>query len=272
MRDVELLDLRAPLKLLQDLLFAVGVGGLGRVLVARDRLLGRPGVRVLPAGATRLTIESGRNGLDAVLMVPEGARVQAAVIVCPGIGERVEHWLRAQELLAGRGVASLVFNYSGMGRSGGRVSVGQCERDAIAAAQWMRVRFTGVPRTLLGFSLGSGIAAAVTRRAYVERVVLCAAYTSFREAACALGLPGWMRSGLPDVWRSGEALRRCGVPVLIVQGQRDRLFPLWMGGELARVCGGTVMVVSGMEHADLHAEPRMEQWGPVVEWLLGKAD
>ncbi len=255
---------------MQNLLFAVGVAGLGRVLVARDRVLGRPGARVLPAGATRIAIESGRNALDAVVMVPEGGRVLAAVTVCPGIGETVEHWLRAQELLAREGVASLVFNYSGMGRSGGRVSAGQCERDAIAAALWMRVRFTGVPRTLLGFSLGSGIAAAVTRRAYVERVVLCAAYTSFREAACAMGVPGWMRSVVPDIWRSGDALRRCGVPVLVVQGQRDRLFPVQMGGELARACRGTLMVVSGMEHADLHADPAMAQWGPIVEWVLGR--
>ncbi len=255
---------------MQKLLFAVVVSSTGRVLVARDRLLGRPRRGVWPAGATRVSIQSGRNVLDAVLMVPEGRGVLAAVTVCPGIGERVEHWQNAQELLAAAGVASLVFNYSGMGRSGGGVSAGQCERDAIAAALWMRVRFTGVPRTLLGFSLGSGIAAAVARRAYVERVVLCAAYTSFREAACAVGLPRWMRCGLPDVWRSGEALRRCGVPVLIVQGQRDRLFPVQMGGELARACGGTLMVVSGMEHGDLHAAPVMGQWGPIVEWVLGR--
>ncbi len=257
---------------MQRRVFAAGVRCVGGAMVLRDRWLGRirPGRGV--GAAERVRIASGSGWLDAVWVRPEVAtEARAAVLICHGIGEVVEHWARAQELLAERGVASLVFNYSGCGRSRGRFGAEQCERDAQAAFWWMRERMPGVAVTLLGFSLGSGVAAAVVGRIPVSGLVLCEAYTSFREAVRCAGAPGWACGLAPDVWRTEAALGACGVPVLVVHGERDGLFPVAMAERLARAAGerGELVVVEGMGHADLHAEARVEDWRAVPERVCG---
>jgi hypothetical protein len=77
--------------------------------------------------------------------------VRAVVLVCHGIGETVGHWVPVQELLAANGAASLVFDYSGYGRSTGRIEAAQCERDAIAAFEFLEKLAPGAPIAVLGF-------------------------------------------------------------------------------------------------------------------------
>ncbi len=189
---------------------------------------------------TRLSIASGENRLDAVLVKPASAEVRAALLICHGIGETVDHWIRAQELLAENGVASLVFNYAGCGRSTGWISADGCERDAAAAFEALQQAVPGVRVSLLGFSLGSGVAAAVAQRLAPARLVLCAGYPAFREAAYRFGVPRVLCGVVPDLWRSEATLAGCSVPVLVVHGDRDRLFPVEMGERLARASGGGV--------------------------------
>jgi pimeloyl-ACP methyl ester carboxylesterase len=250
---------------LQRAVFSVAVTGIGILLVWRDRLLRR-----IPPGrgggiAERVAIYSGRSCLDARFVRPE-SEVKAAVLICHGIGEIVEHWIRAQELLAEHGIASLVFNYSGCGRSTGWMSASQCEQDALVACAWLRARMPGVRVTLLGFSLGTGVAAAVASRAAPARLILCAGYPDFREAAKCFGMP--IRGMVQDVWRSEETLAACTLPVVVVHGGRDRLFPVSMSERLAKSSGGELVVLPGMGHADLHAKARIEDWRPIIERIV----
>jgi pimeloyl-ACP methyl ester carboxylesterase len=246
-------------------IFRGAMTALGRLLVWRDRVFGR-----IPQGrgvgvVERVGIASGRNRLDAVLVRPEG-EVRAAVLICHGIGEIVEHWLRAQEVMAEEGVASLVFNYSGCGRSTGWMAAEHCEQDALAAYAWLRERLPGVSVTLLGFSLGTGIAVAVAGRIAVERMILCAGYPNFREAARRFGMP--IRGMVQDVWRSEERLRTCGVPVVVLHGGRDRLFPVAMSERLAKASGGELVVRPEMGHADLHAKALAEDWRAILDRVV----
>ncbi len=272
-RAYEVTD-RAPWARVQRGVFSAGVSWVAGAMVLRDVLLGRikPGRGV--AVSERVGIASGRRRLDAVWARPaSNADVRAAILICHGIGEVVDHWARAQDLLAENGVASLVFNYAGCGRSRGRLSARQCERDAQAAFRWLRERMPDAPITLLGFSLGSGVAVAVAGTIPISGLVLCEAYPSFREALRSAGAPTWACCAVPDLWRSEEALRRRGlpVPVLVVHGERDRLFPVTMGERLARAAGerGELVVVHGMGHADLHAEARAEDWQAILARVCG---
>jgi alpha-beta hydrolase superfamily lysophospholipase len=193
---------------------------------------------------------------------------RAGVLICHGIGETVRHWEAAQRLLATEGVASLVFNYPGYGRSTGRIHAAQFERDAITAFRTLEELLPSTPLSLLGFSLGSGIATAIVTKVNANRLILCAAFTSFREAARRI-LPRPLAHLLPDLWNTLDALHTCTVPVLIVHGKADRLFPEQMGCGLAGACAATheLVLVPELAHNDPIYRPQSSYWNLIATRL-----
>jgi uncharacterized protein len=254
--------------------FTVALTCISRFFILRDRLVDA----VVPRGAAgeveiavaRHAIRSGGNTLDAVFM--QTARVQpcAALLICHGIGETVAGWRKVQELLAANGVASLVFDYSGYGKSTGAIEWNQLERDAVAAFRALRQIAPALPISVLGFSLGSGIAAATIHEVEARRLILCEAFTSFRDAARAAGIPARLGRLVPPIWPTRERLRACALPVLIVHGQADRLFSVSMAEELLSCCGADaeLVVVPETAHNQPFRNPHIAYWGPVVEWLM----
>jgi len=254
-------------------IFTTSITYISRMLILRDRLLGRirrgsihdsPGAEV-----SRHSIPSGDNVLDAVLVKPADGAPKTVVLICHGIGEVVERWFPVQQLLAANGAASLVFDYSGYGRSTGAVSVSQCELDAISAFEELERLMPGYPVSIVGFSLGSGIAAAIVNKVKAHRLVLCAAFTSLRAAACSGGLPKSLAFTMPHVWRTEESLIDCNVPVLIVHGEKDRLFPVWMASELAARCHENceLVMVPKLAHNEPFFRPTLEYWSLILSRL-----
>jgi alpha-beta hydrolase superfamily lysophospholipase len=244
-----------------------------RFVQFRDRLIGRiPRHRPACVGitATQQTISSGRNLLDAVYVEPSAKPAQTAILICHGIGEIVSQWFPIQRLLAENGIASLVFDYSGYGRSTGFIDFTQCEQDAIASFALLQTLAPTVPISLLGFSLGTGIAPAILNRVNADRLVLCAGYSSFRKAARAAWIPGFLSPLVPPIWSAEDALRACSLPILIVQGDQDRLFPMKMAHELVSCCGNSaeLLILPARSHNHPFYYPQMSYWGPIISWLL----
>jgi hypothetical protein len=233
----------------------------------RDALARKHGAAEHEMRVVRLTIDSAPNVLDAVYVEP--ANAATALLLCHGIGETVEHWMGVQQMLAENGVATLVFDYSGYGKSTGAIEWDQLERDAVAAFEAMRNLAPQLPASVLGFSLGSGVAAAALSRIPAESLILCEAFTSFRAAARAAGVPKVFASLVPPIWNAEDSLRGCALPVLIVHGERDRLFPVSMARELAGICGarGELVVVPGVAHNQPFRRPEVGYWGPIARWL-----
>jgi uncharacterized protein len=251
--------------------FRIALTGISRALLLRDKVLGRvqPVVEEQPGAVAveRHQIRSGQNVLDAVWVRPVEGAVKATILICHGIGETVEYWLPVQKVLAASGAASLVFDYSGYGRSTGWIEAEQCEQDAIAAFDYLEELAPGAEIAMLGFSLGSGIAAAVMGRVRAKRLVLCAGFTSFRAAAHSVGIPAGLAKLIPPLWHAEESLRDSRVPVLVVHGERDRLFPVKMARELAECCGAEERIVPNLRHAEPYNRPQAKYWGPIVEWV-----
>jgi alpha-beta hydrolase superfamily lysophospholipase len=256
----------------QKIVFTAAVSCIARGAVLRDTALGRLGTmrrraREWAHPVSRQVIQSGNRNLDAVLVKPHESP-RAALLICHGIGETIEYWIPVQHLLASMGVASLVFDYSGYGRSRGPVDWRRCEEDAVAAFEQLKA--TAIASvSLLGFSMGSGIATAILERTQPEKLVLCAAFTSFREAACSMGVPRKCTLALPAIWAGEHALRAWRRPVLIVHGERDRTFPVGMARRLAEWCepAAELVIVPGHRHNEPFYRPQMTFWRPVAEWL-----
>jgi len=257
----------------QTLLFTIAITCISRGLLARDRLMGRVGNRLIRASSdvsiSRLTFASGMNVLDAVFMRPVSVPEPAVLLICHGIGEVVEHWFAVQQLLAESGVASLVFDYSGYGRSTGHISPTRCEQNAVSAFCYLQELFPSRPVSVLGFSLGSGIAAALLSRVPVHRLVSCASFTSFKDATLTAGFPGIFGFLVPPIWRTEAILSASAVPVLIVHGEEDRLFPPRMAEEL-KVCIGPkceLVIVRELSHDQPYRDPQRCSWNLIASRL-----
>jgi alpha-beta hydrolase superfamily lysophospholipase len=255
--------------------FSISISCLSQVLILRDRVFGwtRCGrvAESIHERVSRHLIQSGAHLLDAVFVEPAGIPAQAAVLVCHGIAETVEQWFGVQQLLAGQGIASLVFDYSGYGKSTGRPDWEQFERDMVAACAVLRKLAPDLPLSVLGFSLGSGVAAAAIHRVDAQRLILCEAFTSFRDAAVAGGVPRALAGLVPPIWHAQSRLAQCKLPVLVVHGEKDWLFPIAMAQELAGWCEprAQVVVVPGMGHNQPFRKPNLDYWGPIAAWICG---
>jgi alpha-beta hydrolase superfamily lysophospholipase len=226
-------------------------------------------VDVSNAVASRHVIHSGNTVLDAVFVAPEENDAKASLLICHGIGETVEHWLGVQQLLAANGVASLVFDYSGFGRSSGFFNARRSEQDAVSAFIHLQKLTRPLPVSVLGFSLGSGIAAAILPLVPVHCLILCAAFTSLRKAAVSVGIPKFCALAVPQIWDAEKALAACSVPVLVVHGEKDRLFPVEMAKELTACCGSQseLVIVPMLTHNEPYYRPHLSYWGRITSWL-----
>jgi pimeloyl-ACP methyl ester carboxylesterase len=254
------------------LIFSISITAIGRFLLLRDRVLGRVSwngrEKRSGARASRHSIPSGKSRLDAVLLKPEAAR--ASLLICHGIGETVQHWLPVQQMLAASGIASLVFDYSGYGESSGLFDSDQSEQDTVCAFHCLEQLTAPLPVSILGFSLGSGIAVAVLGKIPAHRLVLCAAFTSLRNAAASARIPRAFAFAVPPIWDAEGALRDCPIDVLIVHGEKDGLFPVRMARELAAICGSRckLVIAPNVAHNQPFRRPELSYWGPIVSWLL----
>ena len=250
---------------------------ISRFLIARNRLSAT--LRQVPAQhgpacpAVEHWIPSGNNTLHALFVQPATGPIQAALLICHGIGETVEHWRAVQQLLARNGVASLVFDYSGYGQSSGHIRADQCERDAVAAFLFLGQLVPSAPLSLLGFSLGSGIAAAVAGRVAAHRLVLCAGFTSLRQAARSVTIARPFARLLPAIWNTEQILRTCAVPVLLVHGEQDELFPSSMALALAAACRSPcrLILVPGLSHNAPIYQPHLGCWPKIAANLSAPA-
>lgn len=254
--------------------YTVALTAISRALEVRD-LLFKPVPAALRTPASGIAVSresfsSGKNLIDSVYVRQATTPPQAAIVLCHGIGETVDRWFPVQQLLALNGVASLVFDYSGYGRSSGRVDWRQSEVDAVAAFEHMQRLVHPLPVSILGFSLGTGIAAAIIDKVNAEHLILCAAFTSFHDGARSAGMPFFLFPLVPDIWRTLDSLPACPVPVLVVHGEKDGLFPVKMARDLAAACPGNadLIVVPKVYHNQPFRKPDLDYWGHVISWLI----
>ena len=192
-----------------------------------------------PAGIEAENVEmTSRLGdrIHAWWSVPHGWKPeQGAVIFCHGNGGNLS--LRAGALphwTGELGLAVLLFDYPGYGRSSGTPSEAGCYAAGDAAYDWLTdVQTVPVERIILyGGSLGGGIATELARRRPHRALVLVAAFTSFPDMAQLRfpWLPGrWL---VRNQFDNLEKIANCRGPVFIAHGTSDDLIPLEQGEHL----------------------------------------
>jgi alpha-beta hydrolase superfamily lysophospholipase len=256
----------------------VGIRRFAFMAVERNGLITTPNGPETPetfgAPYERLSIASGDRTLDATL-VRAAADSAPALLIFHGTAEAVSYWADTQALLYRHGITSMVFDYSGFGRSSGRPTAAHLEEDADSAYADFARRVD--PRTrhyVLGYSLGTGVVLDAIQRfePAPSGVVFMASYSSARDGAVAFGLiPRWATFLLPDMWNNVRDTRNLRQPLLVVQSDADQLFPVSMAKAVynAATVPKQMVVLHGYRHEDGHQRPTDDYWAPVVRFMSG---
>jgi uncharacterized protein len=204
------------------------------VYFAQDRLVYFPGVgremRATPGDAglayetLTLKTEDGEQ-LQAWFVPREKAR--AAVILFHGNAGNISHRLEYLAMFHRMGLATLIFDYRGYGRSTGKPSEEGLHRDAEAAWKFL-VGERGIPAdriVLFGESLGGAVAARLAAQERPAALILASVFTSVPE------LGGDLYPWLPVKWLARmrydtrAALKGVTCPVLVAHSPEDEIVP-----------------------------------------------
>jgi uncharacterized protein len=159
---------------------------------------------MIPEQPTRLAVATDLS-LEALLAVPDTPR--AGVVIChphPLYGGDMDNpvVVRVQEVCAGLGLATLRFNFRGVGGSGGAHAGGVGEQDdARAALEALARAMGGAPTAIAGYSFGARIAAMVAcGDPRIGGLALIAPPLGMYDFACVEGVraPTLMVAGTDD--------------------------------------------------------------------------
>jgi pimeloyl-ACP methyl ester carboxylesterase len=149
-----------------------------------------------------------------------------------------------------------LLHYRGYGGSSGSPSEEAIQRDA--QALFDKVRETHPDITVVGRSLGTGVAIRLATQRPVSRLVLVTPYDSIQEIG-AKQFPlfpiRWLIIDKFESWRHAPAIR---VPTLLITAERDKLIPLDSTERLLAAFDKGVarlIVVPGADHNSILAEP-----------------
>jgi hypothetical protein len=174
-----------------------------------------------------------------------------------GNGENAEDSISLATEMRAHGYGSVFAEYRGYGvsRESGSPTEQGLYADAIAVLDSLRDRGFGPNKiVLVGYSLGSGVAAEMAARGRCRALVLIAPFTSIPEVAGrhAPFLPTTLLIG--DKFDTIAKAPKIDVPTTIIHGTKDEVVPYDLGQRVARAFPNAKLVtIEGAHHADIWA-------------------
>ena len=175
-------------------------------------------------GIERTWIEQPDLRAEVWLLPPLRPERGAAplVVFAHGNGELIDHWVREFDTAREWGLAVLLVEYPGYGRSAGTPSQDSISRAFVAAYDWAvsRPRVAGQRVVGWGRSLGGGAICALARERPLAALVLESTFTSVRAMAARFGLPGFL---VRDPFDNRSVVSTFAGPLLLLHGEHDEV-------------------------------------------------
>lgn len=189
-----------------------------------------------------------------------------------GNGGDIRDWIGAAPPFVARGINVFLIDYRGYGRSEGRPTEQGLYLDGEAGWRWLKTRADTerLPASILGKSLGSGVATYLAAEDSPASLILDSAFTSMREVAL-LHAPWLPERLVPKMFESLERAAKITCPTLVIHGDRDDLIPLAQGLRLCeRLQAPKVLrIVEGAGHNDIDSFESYQRW--VADFLGERA-
>ena len=221
------------------------------------------GAAARPADAEAVWLETAGGRVEAWYLMPlVAARGPAPLLLFThGNGELIDYWPSAFEEPRRSGLAVLLLEYPGYGRSGGAPSQRSVTEAVLAAFDWARQQ-PSVDATRIiayGRSVGGGAATALAGARPVAAMILESTFTSVPMFARRFGAPGLL---VRDRFDNLAAVRRFTRPLLILHGEHDEIIPVAEGRALHAAQPASEFYLMPCGHNDC-ARP----WGAIERFL-----
>ncbi len=207
-------------------------------------------------GLGRLWLPTSAGRVEAWLLLPYGQAAAGerasrfpAVIHTHGNGELIDHWPDLLDAYRRMGVALLLVEYPGYGRSEGSPSQQSITETVLKAYDTLASRPDIDPERIVvhGRSLGGGAACILLGQRKVAAAILESSFTGIRAFAVERLLPPFL---VLDPMDNLRAVGQFAGPVLIIHGRRDDVIPYRHGKKLAAAARRGRLVTYDCAHND----------------------
>jgi len=206
----------------------------------------------LPPGGEILSVRTRAGDVEAWFLPPGSGPTQErspAAVFAHGNAELIDIWPETLRGLTRLGVAVLLVEYPGYGRSEGSPSE-RTIADALSAGYDALVARPEVDPdriVLIGRSLGGGAICTLAKRRPSAALVLMSTFTSIRAMAWRQLLPGFL---VRDPFDNLSVVSEYPGPILIIHGAADRVIPYAHGLSLDRAAANSRMLTYRCGHND----------------------
>lgn len=186
-----------------------------------------------PSDAEAVWFEIAGGSVEAWYLPPlVNARSPAPLLLFThGNGELIDYWPSAFEEPRRWGLAVLLVEYPGYGRSGGAPSQRSVTAAVLAAFDWACQQPSVDASRIIAYgrSVGGGAATALGDDRPVAAMILESTFTSVPVFARRFGAPGFL---VRDRFDNLAVVRRFTRPLLILHGEHDEIIPVAHGRAL----------------------------------------
>ena len=210
-----------------------------------------PSAPKLP-GLQKIWLETGSGKVESWLLPPayRNSRDAApAVIFGHGNGELIDFWPDELKGFARLGVALLLVEYPGYGRSAGAPSQTSISETFVAAYDTLTSRkdIDSSRIVLLGRSLGGGAVCALSLKRPSAALILMSTFTSARSFAKRYLAPSFL---VRDPLDNLSAVEKYKGPILILHGRHDTVIPYSHGTALRKAARTGKLIAYEAGHND----------------------
>lgn len=203
-------------------------------------------------GLEKLWLDTEFGKVEAWLLLPivgSAGKPAPAVIFGHGNGELIDFWPQELKRFTQFGMALLLVEYPGYGRSQGVPSQASITKTFITAYDALASRkdIDSSRIVLFGRSLGGGAVCALAQKKPSSALILMSTFTSARSFAKKFLVPPFL---VRDPFDNLSAVANYSAPVLILHGKHDKIIPFCHGTTLHEAANIGKMIAYDAGHND----------------------